>query len=142
MEDKEDFELNLFPTSMSKGADNSRSSVTLNQPPLSRTQTRSSVVESIWSRKASSALDIGSGLQRSQTSQTNRSDRADSVVGGAPIEEGVYESSSALTLVCLVHVRCIFRAHADMRTLETEPWSEGLSDFKMDKEEDYLSPDF
>jgi hypothetical protein len=108
-EDKEDFDLNLYPTVFSKDNDaaSSRSSVSLQKVP-----TRGSIVESIWSRKQSSAIDIGSGLQRSQTW---RSERADSVVGGAPIAE---EEDSG------------------------EPWSEGLSDFKVDREEDYLSPDF
>lgn len=85
-EDKEDFDLNLYPTAgFARGAEadaaSSRSSVS-----LSRAPTRQSIVDTIWSRKQSSTMDIGSGLQRTQTW---RSERADSVVGGAPIvEEG------------------------------------------------------
>ena len=56
-------------------------------------------------RRLISARDC-SGLRRGE--------RADSVVGGAPIAEEE----------------------------DGEPWSEGLSDFKVDREEDYLSPDF
>ena len=97
-EDKEDFDLNFLPTEAQQAAQaaqaaerqqtlgrsntaDSTSSVSLHRAP-----TRQSIVESLWSRKASSnTLDIGSGLQRTNTW---RSDRADSVVGGATIEEG------------------------------------------------------
>lgn len=87
-DDKEDFDINLYPTAGfgkdPETAASSRSSVS-----LSRAPTRQSIVDSIWSRKQSSAIDIGSGLQRTQTW---RSERADSVVGGAPIvEEGGFE---------------------------------------------------
>lgn len=91
-EDKEDFDINLYPTVFGGGpaagggentAASSRSSVSLSKAP-----TRGSIVDSIWSRKQSSTMDIGSGLQRTQTW---RSERADSVVGGAPVvEEGGY----------------------------------------------------
>lgn len=86
-DDKEDFDLNFYPTAFNKDSDaaSSRSSISLSKAP-----TKMSRVDSIWSRKQSQAqgMDIGSGLQRTQTSQTWRSERADSVVGGAPIEEG------------------------------------------------------
>lgn len=123
-EDKEDFDLNLYPTVFGKDADaaSSRSSVS-----LSRAPTKNSIVDSLWSRKQSQTIDIGSGLQRTQTW---RSERADSVVGGAPIEEGEICWTSRMLL------------KMDMLTIEIEPWSEGLSDFKVDREEDYLSPDF
>ena len=83
-EDKEDFDLNLYPTVFTKDTDvaSSRSSVSLSKAP-----TRGSIVESIWSRKQSNAnanMDIGSGMTRVSTI---RSERSDSVVGGA-IEEG------------------------------------------------------
>jgi hypothetical protein len=97
-EDKDDFDINLYPTVFGRaGADggdtaaSSRSSVS-----LSRAPTRDSIVGSIWSRKQSN-IDIGSGLQRSHTAQTWRSERADSVVGGAPIvEEGQFEFRSSI----------------------------------------------
>ena len=101
-EDKEDFDINLYPNMFSKPkAENqdqpdlasSRSSVS-----LSRAPTRSSIVDTIWSRKQSSAVDIGSGLTRTQTW---RSERADSVVGGAPIEEedGKFELNLGLVVL-------------------------------------------
>ncbi len=85
-DDKEDFDINLYPTAGfgkdPETASSSRSSVS-----LSRAPTRQSIVDTIWSSaRKQSTLDIGSGLQRTQTW---RSERADSVVGGAPIvEEG------------------------------------------------------
>ena len=84
-EDKDDFELNFYPLSFNKDSDNasSRSSVSLSKAP-----TRSSIVESIWSRKQSQggqALETSPSLSHTQTW---RSERADSVVGEAPIEEG------------------------------------------------------
>lgn len=86
-DDKEDFDLNFFPTSFDRrntSAMSSESSVS-----LSRQSTRNSIVDSIWSRKASNAATIEAPtLSRAQTW---RSERADSVVGGAPIEEeGTY----------------------------------------------------
>lgn len=88
-EDKEDFELNLYPLAFNKDSDNasSRSSVSLSKAP-----TRGSIVDSLWSRKASSATlePPHPPLTRTSTAQTWRSERADSVVGGASIiEEGM-----------------------------------------------------
>ncbi|KAK3052956.1 hypothetical protein LTR09_006020 [Extremus antarcticus] len=114
VDDKDDFDLNLYPPNYQKDTSET-SSVKSGAPQLSRAPTRSSIVDSLWSRKASTAPQLDTGLSLQRTS-TWRSDvtRADSVVEGAPIEEED----------------------------EAEPWSEGLSDFKVDREEDYLSPDF
>ena len=61
--------------------DSSTSSVS-----LARAPTRNSIVDTIWNRKASNAnADTGAALTRSTTW---RSERADSVVGGAIEEEG------------------------------------------------------
>ena len=82
-DDKEDFDINLYPTAGfgkdPETASSSRSSVS-----LSRAPTRQSIVDTLPWRKSSTAVDLGSGLQRTQTW---RSERADSVVGGAPIPE-------------------------------------------------------
>ena len=83
-EEKEDFDLNFFPTGIERV--DTKASINTS-PTLSRVNTRTSIVDSIWSRKQSQApaqLDIGSGLSRVSTW---RSERADSVVGGATIEE-------------------------------------------------------
>lgn len=88
VEDKEDFDLNLFPTVFGKhisdpgSNETSKSNLSLNRAP-----TKNSIVDSIWSRKQSNAnVDIGSGMSRVSTM---RSERSDSVVGGA-IEEGMF----------------------------------------------------
>ncbi|KAK5165899.1 uncharacterized protein LTR77_008823 [Saxophila tyrrhenica] len=115
-EDKDEFDLNLYPRDY-KHDTSETSSVKSTNPgaPLSRAPTRSSIVDSLWSRKASTApqTDPGVSLQRTSTWRSDLT-RTDSVVEGASIDEGN----------------------------ETEPWSEGLSNFKLDREEDYLSPDF
>lgn len=101
----------MFPTVFGKnfGSDSGSNETSKSNLTLSRAPTKNSIVDSMWSRKQSNAnVDIGSGMSRVSTL---RSERSDSVVGGA-IEE------------------------------EAEPWSEGLSDFKGFREEDYLSPDF
>jgi hypothetical protein len=118
-DEKEDFDLNLYPTNYQKEAVSAGASDTASiksGAPLSRVNTRTSIVDSLWSRKASTApaqnqLDTSPSLHRTSTWRSELS-RTDSVVEEAPIEE------------------------------ENEPWSEGLSDFKVDREEDYLSPDF
>ncbi|KAF2481311.1 hypothetical protein BDY17DRAFT_301080 [Neohortaea acidophila] len=113
-EDKEDFDLNFFPTALTR-QNTSNTTTDLNSSSssvsLARTNTRNSIVDSLWNRKSSSAnTEVGPALSRTATW---RSDRADSVVSGALIEED-----------------------------DDEPWAEGLSEFRADKEEDYLSPDF
>ena len=94
-DDKEDFDLNFFPNSLTRQNTSSQidasssSSVSLN-----RVSTRNSIVDSFWGRKSSTAPVSnndggGGGSLFPALSRTNtwRSDRADSVVGGAPIEE-------------------------------------------------------
>lgn len=133
-DDKEDFDLNLFPTVFGRSAtsdagsnETSRSSLS-----LSRAPTKNSIVDFPWSRKQSSAnVDIGSGMTRVSTL---RSERSDSVVGGA-IEEGVLQKRD---LAPLMHRELFWLTFYP----ESEPWSEGLSDFRGFREEDYLSPDF
>lgn len=132
-EDKEDFDLNLFPTVFGRGvtAEPGSNETSKSNLSLKRSETKNSIVDTIWSsRKQSSAtnvnMDIGSGMSRVSTL---RSERSDSVVGGAIEEEGKSLQSPAHTGDTLL-------------TLPIEPWSEGLSDFKNFKEEDYLSPDF
>lgn len=101
-EDKEDFDLNYFPTALTRqstntgmtSADSSTSSVS-----LTRSSTRTSIVDSIWNRKSSSVNvnNTGQGTEpwpALSRSTTWRSDRADSVVGGAIEEEGSYSLSS------------------------------------------------
>ena len=112
-EDKEDFDLNYWPTSLSKNANPSATgsdeSNSVSNVSLSRASTRHSIVDSLWGRKASTATVAprerdrdsgeharggGLGLQRTQTW---RSDRADSVVGGADIiEEGRWDLYTVL----------------------------------------------
>lgn len=85
-DDKEDFDLNLFPTvfgrstsSEAGSTETSKSNLSLNRAP-----TKNSIVDTIWSRKQSNAnVDIGSGMTRVSTL---RSERSDSVVGGAQEE--------------------------------------------------------
>lgn len=89
VEDKEEFDLNLFPTVLGRntGGDSNSNETSKSNLSLSRAPTKNSIVESIWSRKTSNAnanMDIGSGMSRVSTL---RSERSDSVVGGA-IEEG------------------------------------------------------
>lgn len=86
-DDKEDFDLNLFPTVFGRSvtSDTGSNETSKSNLSLSRAPTKNSIVDSIWSRKGSNAnVDIGSGMTRVSTL---RSERSDSVVGGA-IEEG------------------------------------------------------
>lgn len=112
-DDKEEFDLNLFPTvfgrSATAGSDPPSAEPSKTNLSLSRAPTKNSIVDTIWSRKQSNAnMDIGSGMSRVSTL---RSERSDSVVGGA-IEEG------ELLNVCVwwwrAHANTIRRA----RTLE------------------------
>lgn len=78
--------MNFFPTSLTRqntNMDSSTSSVS-----LSRAPTRNSIVDSIWNRKSSTVNNTDTGAALSRTS-TWRSERADSVVGGAIEEEGL-----------------------------------------------------
>lgn len=97
-DDKEEFDLNLFPTVFGRnaGSDPGSNETSKSNLSLSRAPTKNSIVDSIWSRKQSSAntnanMDIGSGMSRVSTL---RSERSDSVVGGA-IEEGTCQAMPA-----------------------------------------------
>jgi hypothetical protein len=88
-DDKDDFDINLYPTHAK--ADSETSSIKSTQAPLSRAPTRTSIVDSLWSRKASTAtaMDTSPNLHRTSTWRSELS-RTDSVVEGAAIEEGEY----------------------------------------------------
>lgn len=133
-EEKDDFDLNLYPTTYQK--DTSETSSVKSGAPLSRAPTRTSIVDSLWSRKASTVtnqLDTSPSLQRTSTWRSELS-RTDSVVEGAAIEEGEFQGVAVY--------QPAMSSTANVEFVESEPWSEGLSDFKVDREEDYLSPDF
>lgn len=94
-DDKDDFDLNLYPLAYKNDSETS-SIKTQPGAPLSRVNTRTSIVDSLWSRKPSTALapvDTNLGLQRTSTWRSELS-RSDSVVDGAPIEEGEYTLKS------------------------------------------------
>ncbi len=89
-EDKEDFDINLYPTHYQKSEPDTASVKSV--PPISRAPTRTSIVDSLWSRKASTAPqnDTGNNLQRSNTWRSDLT-RTDSVVEGAALEEGALD---------------------------------------------------
>jgi hypothetical protein len=100
VDDKEGFELNLYPTKYN--SESETSSVKSAAAPLSRAPTRTSIVDSLWSRKPSTAtnatnLDTGPALQRTSTWRSELS-RTDSVVEGAIEEEG--QTSNIATSSC------------------------------------------
>ena len=121
-DEKENFDLNLWPTDLDSSSGHGSSNNTFQ---LSKAPTHTSVLEKVWGRKESTApttAENHASLVRRETYASARErDRADSVVAGAERAEKERDEQ-------------FFQLN--------EPWSAGLSVYHVERELDYLSPDF